>query len=103
MKKTLLFVALATSLFHLTSCSKEDAMEPILNQQEPEDPTPDEPEEEDNTPPEKATITAPENDETVNQFLDVVLHWEGNDADGDALTYDVIFGTATTDLESIGE
>ncbi|MEO1547414.1 MAG: hypothetical protein AAFU74_11760, partial [Bacteroidota bacterium] len=103
MKKILLFVALATSLFHLASCSKEDAVEPILNQQEPEDPTPDEPEEEDNTPPEKATITAPENDETVNQFLDVVLHWEGNDADGDALSYDVLFGTDPTDLESIGE
>ncbi|MEM8763304.1 MAG: hypothetical protein AAGD88_05810 [Bacteroidota bacterium] len=103
MKKILLFVALATSLFHLTSCSKEDPMEPILNQQEPEDPIPDEPEEEDNTIPEKATITAPENDETVNQFLDVVLRWGGDDADGDALSYDVLLGTDPTNLESIGE
>ncbi len=103
MKKTLLFVALATSLFHLTSCSKEDAMEPILNQQEPEDPTREEPKEEDNTPPEKVTINAPENDETVNQFLDVVLRWEGNDDDGDALSYDVLLGTDPTNLESVGE
>ena len=103
MKKLIVSLLCTSCLLQIISCSKEDNIEPLITQQEPQEENQEEIEDEDNTPPEKATIIAPENDETVNKFLDIVLRWEGNDIDRDALTFDILLGSDPTNLEYIGQ
>ncbi len=98
MKKSVFLFA----LLFIFSCSKEEVIQTQIIQEEPEEEVAEQPNDE-NSSPEQATLISPENGETVNQFLDVVLKWSINDTDEDLLTFDVFLGNDPTALELIAE
>ncbi len=90
-------IAIMIGIFACLSCSKEEA---ITIAPEPEIIVEENDETANNTAPLKVEIVSPINDEVVQQFLEVMLSWEGNDPDeNDTLKYTLLFGQDPTALE----
>lgn len=95
MKATYTYLLLLGLLLFGFGCSKEEALQTSDPQVTIE--------EENDEAPLKAELTEPANKEEVQQFLEVILTWKGNDPDGEALTYNVLFGQDPTTLQVLAE
>ncbi|AXT58280.1 hypothetical protein D1815_21860 [Aquimarina sp. AD1] len=75
----------------LIGCSNDD--ETIINTEQ----------EGTNTAPLEAKLLGPINGAEVQQFLNITLSWKGEDPDNDPLTYDILLGKRSNQLEVLVE